>query len=145
MYRSNRSFNIPPPPGYLTFLKIIVQIPPYPGQNTVQMPHTMVHSGDQMPPSRGRFTGTKLTEGRRKSLQLSNKIFINITKLRNTVSVFTKNKSLVQSGGNRCYKVTECSAFLRHATYKAFYKKRSHLLRLLHHDHFTDMHHRSPY
>ena len=22
------------------------------------------------------------------------------------------NKSLVQSGGNRCYKVTECSAFL---------------------------------
>ena len=94
---------------HLTFLKIIIQIPPYPGQNAVQMPHTMVHSGDQMPPPRGRFTGTKLTEGRRKSLQLSNKIFINITKLRNTVSVFTKNKSLVQSGGNRCYKVTECS------------------------------------
>ena len=97
------------PPGHLNFLKIIVQIPPYPGQNAVQMPHTMVHSGDQMPPPRGRFTGTKLTEGRRKRLQLSNKIFINITKLRNTVSVFTKNKSLVQSGGNRCYKVTECS------------------------------------
>ena len=34
------------------------------------------------------------------------------------------------------------------ATYKAtyaFYKKISHLLRLLHHEHFTDMHHRSPY
>ena len=31
---------------------------------------------------------------------------------RNTVSVFTTNKILVQSGGNRCYKVTECSAFL---------------------------------
>ena len=31
MYRSNRSFNMPPPgqpPGHLTFLKIIVQIPP---------------------------------------------------------------------------------------------------------------------
>ena len=30
MYRSNRSFNIPPgqPPGHLTFLKIIVQNPP---------------------------------------------------------------------------------------------------------------------
>ena len=41
----------------------------------------------------------------------------------NAVSVFTTNKSLVQSGGNRCYKVTECSAFFRHATYKAFYKK----------------------
>ena len=103
------------PLGHLTFSKIIVQIPPYPGQNAVQMPHTMVHSGDQMPPPRGRFTGTKLTEGRRKSLQLSNKIFINITKLRNTVSVFTKNKSLVQSSGNRCYKVTEC---LKHSIKK---------------------------
>ena len=97
------------PPGHLTFLKIIVQIPPYPGQNAVQMPHTMVYSGDQMPPPRRRFTGTKLTEGRRKRLRLSNKTFINITKLTNTVSVFAKNKSLVQSGGNRCYKVTECS------------------------------------
>ena len=61
MYRSNRSFNIPPPrqpPGHLTFLKIIVQIPPYPGQNTVQMPPTRLHSGDQMPPPRGHFTGT---------------------------------------------------------------------------------------
>ena len=73
-----------PPPGQtprpLTFLKIIVQIPPYPGENAVQMPHTRVHSGDQMPPPRGHFTGTKMTEGQRKRLQLSNKIFINITK-----------------------------------------------------------------
>ena len=111
------------PPGNLTFLKIFVQIPPYPGQNPVQMPHTRVHSGDQMPPPRGHFTGTKMTEGWWKRLQLSNKIFINITKLRNSFSVFTTNKNLVQSGGNRCYKVTECSAFLHHATYKAFYKK----------------------
>ena len=74
------------PPGHLTFSKIIVQIPPYPGQNTVQMPHTRVHSGDQMPPPRGHFTGTKMTEGRRKCLriQLSSK-------------VFTTNKSLVQT------------------------------------------------
>ena len=68
------------PPGHLTFLKIIVQIPPYPGQNAVQMPHTRVHSGNQMPPPWGHFTGTKMTEERRKGLQLSNKIFINITK-----------------------------------------------------------------
>ena len=46
------------PPGHLTFLKIIVQIPTYPGQNAVQMPHTRVHSGDQMPPPREHFTGT---------------------------------------------------------------------------------------
>ena len=81
MYRSNQSFNMQPP-GHLTFLKIIVtvQIPLYPGQNAVQMPHTVVRSGDQMPPPRGRFTGTELTEEWRKRLQLSNKIFINITK-----------------------------------------------------------------
>ena len=41
------------PPGNLNFLKIFVQIPPYPGQNAVQMPHTRVHSDDQMPPQRG--------------------------------------------------------------------------------------------
>ena len=46
MYRSNRSFNIP------------LQFPPYPGKNVVQMPHTWVHSGDQMSRPRGHFTGT---------------------------------------------------------------------------------------
>ena len=61
-------------------MKIIVQISPYPGQNAVQMPHTGVHSGDQMPPPRGHLTGTKMTEGRRKHPQLSIKIFINVTK-----------------------------------------------------------------
>ena len=58
------------PPGHLTFLKIIVQIPPYPGQNAVQMPHTRVHSGDQIPPLWGHFTGTKMTEGWQNCLQL---------------------------------------------------------------------------
>ena len=60
MYRSNRSFNIPPgqPPGHWTFSKIIVQILPYLGQNAVQIPRTRVHTGDQMPPPRGHFTGT---------------------------------------------------------------------------------------
>ena len=73
MYRSN-PINIPP--GHFTFLKIVVQILPYPSQNAVQMPHTRVHSGDQMPPLRGHFTGTWMTEGRKTCLQLSNKIFI---------------------------------------------------------------------
>ena len=62
-----------------------------------------------------------MTEGRQKRLQLSTKIFVNTEnnshsiqqKLRNTVSVFTTNKSLLQRGGNRCYKVTQFSVFLR--------------------------------
>ena len=77
MYRSNRSVKIPPPeqpPGDLTFLKIIVQIPPSPSQNAVQMPHIRIPSSDQMPLTRGHFTGT---EGRKKRLQLWNKIVIN--------------------------------------------------------------------
>ena len=56
-------FQLPPPPRAtpraLDFsLRIIVQIPSYPGQNAVQMPHTRVHSGDQMPPPWRHFTGT---------------------------------------------------------------------------------------
>ena len=39
--------------------------------------HTRVHSGDQMPPPQGHFTGIWTTEGRQKRLQFSNKIFIN--------------------------------------------------------------------
>ena len=46
------------PPGHSTFLKIIVQISSYPGQNADQMPHTRVHSGVQMPPPQGHFRGT---------------------------------------------------------------------------------------
>ena len=64
----------------MTFLKIIVQIPLYPGQNAIEMPHTRVQSGDQMLPPRGHFTGTKMTEGRQKRLQLSNKFFMNVSK-----------------------------------------------------------------
>ena len=86
------------PPGHLTFLKIIVQIPPYPGQNAVQMPHTSVHSGDQMPPPGGHFTGTKMTERRETPSVVEQNLYKYKKKLRNSVSVFTTNKSLVQSG-----------------------------------------------
>ena len=84
MYRSNQSFNIPPgnPPSIWLFWKLFFKFLP----TRAKMPFTRVHSGDQMPPPRGHFTGTKMTEGRRKCLriQLSSK-------------VFTTNKSLVQT------------------------------------------------
>ena len=51
------------PPSIWLFWKLLFKFPHYPGQNAVQMPHTGVHSGDQMPPPRGHFTGTKMTEG----------------------------------------------------------------------------------
>ena len=51
------------PPEHLTFLKIIVQIPPLPGPKCRSNAPHWVHSGDQMPPPRGHFTGTKMTEG----------------------------------------------------------------------------------
>ena len=82
MYRSNRSFNMPPraTTRAFDFFENYCSNSPHPGQNAVQMPHTRVYSGNQMPPPWGHFTGTKMTEERRKRLQLSNKIFINITK-----------------------------------------------------------------
>ena len=82
MYRSNGSFNMPPPgnPRAFDFFENYCSNSPLPGLNAVQMPHTRFHSGDQMLPPRGHFTGTKMTERRWKRLQLSNKIFINITK-----------------------------------------------------------------
>ena len=70
-------------PGHLTFWKFKIHFgPPNPGQNAVQMPHTSVHSSDQMPLPRGHFTGSWQAhkwqkDDRTKSLQLSNKIFIN--------------------------------------------------------------------
>ena len=153
MYRSNRSFNNPPgqPPGHLTFSKIIVQIPSYPGQNAVQMPHTRVHSGDQMPPPRGPFTGTWITEGRQKRLQLSNKIFTNTANNSHSKtekhcyriyyerkSRAKRRKSLVQ--GHWMLSLSSC---VTQHTKRSINENPTGLL--LHHDHFTDMHHRSPY
>ena len=122
MYRSNRNFNTPLPratPGHLTFLKTVVQIPPYPGQNAVQMPHTRVikysRPGDisihrHINDRRTEETPSVVEQRLYNTANNSHSIY---QKLRSTLSVFTTNKSLVQSGGNRFYKVTECSAFLR--------------------------------
>ena len=61
MYRSNRSFNFPPPPGnppgISLFGKLLFKFPS-PSQNAIQIPHNRVHSSDQMPPPRGHFRGT---------------------------------------------------------------------------------------
>ena len=38
---------------------IIVQIPPLPKPKYCSMPHTKIHSGDQIPPPQGHFTGTR--------------------------------------------------------------------------------------
>ena len=43
------------PPGHLNFWKIFVQIPPFGGQQAVQMPRDRSIPGDQMPPPPGNF------------------------------------------------------------------------------------------
>ena len=78
MYQSNRSFNIPPPPGnppgmipgHLNFWKIS----PSPGQKGDQMPpppRKLHHNSAQRISS---FTGTWMKESRLRRLQLLNKI-----------------------------------------------------------------------
>ena len=44
-----------PPPGIWLFWKLLFKFPPNLGQNAVQMPHTRVHSGDQVIPTPGTF------------------------------------------------------------------------------------------
>ena len=84
LYRSNRSFNIlPPPPAtpprIWLFWKLSFKFPPTQAKIPFKCPrHTRVHSGDQTPPPQGHFTGIWMTEGRQKRLQFSNKIFKNI-------------------------------------------------------------------
>ena len=81
------------PPGHLTFLKIIVQIPPYSGQNAVQMPLTGVHSGDQNASTPGTFQRHK---NDRRTAETPSVVEQNLYKYnKNTVSVFTTNKKLV--------------------------------------------------
>ena len=68
------------PPGIWLFWKFLFKFPP----TRAKMPFNCPTLGSiqviKFPHPRGHFTGTKMTEGRRKRLQLSNKIFINITK-----------------------------------------------------------------
>ena len=82
MYRSNRSFNMPPratPPAF-DFFENYCSNSPLPGPKCrSNAPHWGPFRWSNAP-TRGHFTGTKMTEGRRKRLRLSNKIFINITK-----------------------------------------------------------------
>ena len=135
MFRSNPSFNIPPgnPPGIWLFWKLLFKFPATRAKMPFKCPTLGSIQVIKCPHPEDISQANKWQKDGRnaKRLQMSNKIFMNTAnnshsiyqKLRNTVSVFTTNKSLVQSGGNCCYKVTECSAFLRHSTYKAFYKK----------------------
>ena len=55
MYKSNRSFNIPPlatSRAAFEFVETFCSNPPSPGQKAVQMPHHRSISGDQMAPPR---------------------------------------------------------------------------------------------
>ena len=100
------------PPGISLFWKLLFKFP----ATRAKMPFKCPHPEDISQAHKWQKDGRNA-----KRLQMSNKIFINTAnnshsiyqKLRNTVSVFTTNKSLVQSGGKRCSKVTKCSAFLR--------------------------------
>ena len=83
MYWSNRSFNIPPPgqpPGHLTFLKLLLKFPSTRAKMPVKCPTLGSIPVIKCPHPGDISQAQKLTEGRRKRLQLSNKIFINITK-----------------------------------------------------------------
>ena len=145
MYRFNQNFNIPPLPGnpfgHLTFLKIIIQIPPYPGQNAVQIPYTRVHSGDQMPPL-GTFHRHKNDRGTAETPSVVEQNLYKYNKNWETLLAYLlRTKVSCKAAENAATRWLNAQLFfVCHATYEAFYKKNP-----TYHDHFTDMHHRSPY
>ena len=151
MYRSNRSFNMPSraTPRHLTFLKIIVQIPPYPGQNAAQMPHTRFHSGDQMPPTPGTFHRHKNDRRTAETPSAASVVEQNLSKynknLETLLAYLLQTKVSCKAAEIAATRSLNAQLFFVMQHTKRSIKKRSHLLRLLHYDHFTDMHHRSPY
>ena len=131
MYRSNRSFKIPPPPSpgqtprHLTFLKIIVQILPYPGQNAVQMPHTMVHSGDQMPPPRGTFHRHKTDRGTAETPSVVEQNLYKYNKNWETLLAYLlRTKFSCKAAEIAATRSLNAQLFfVCYATYKTYYKK----------------------
>ena len=90
MYQSNRGFNIPPPgqlPGHLTFLKIIVQIPPprakmlfkYPTRGSIRVTKCP-HPGDISQAHEWQKDGKNAFSCRTKSLQIQQIIRIQYNK-----------------------------------------------------------------
>ena len=109
------------PPGIWLFWKLLFKLPP----TWAKMPFTCLtlgsiqvikcpHPGDVSQAHKWQKDGRNALSCQNKSLyKYANNLHSIWQKLRNSVSVFTTNKSFMQSDGNRCYKVTECSAFLR--------------------------------
>ena len=127
MYRSNRSFNMPPPgnpPGIWLFWKLLFKFPP----TRAEMPFKCPTFGSIQVikcPHPGDISQAQKWQ---KSLQLSNKIFINITKTEKhslCLRIYYEQKSRAKRRKSLLQNNWMLS-FFRHATYKAFYKKRSH-------------------
>ena len=82
------------------------------------------------PHPREHFTGTKMTEGRRKRLQLSNKIFINITKT--LLAYLLRTKNSCKAAEIAATRSLNAQLFFVMQHTKRSIKKRSHLLRPFH-------------
>ena len=112
MYRSNRSFNIPPgnPPGIWLFWKFVFKFPPpqakipfkCPTQGSIRV-IKCAHPGDISQAHELQNDEKNAYSCRTKSLSIQQIIRIQYNKNWETLGVFTTNKTLVQSGGNRCY------------------------------------------
>ena len=145
MYRSNRSFNIPPPPGQTPgiwlFWKLSFKFAPTRDKMSFKCPTLgsiqvikCPRPGDISQAHKWQKDGRNAFSYRRKSHWEPLLAYLLRTKGSWKAAEIAATRSLNAQ-----------LFFVCHATYKAFYIKKSHLLRLLLHDHFTDMHHRSPY
>ena len=128
------------PPGIWLFWKLLFKFPPPRAKMLFKCPTLgSIRVIKCPPPPRGHFTGTWMTEGQKKCVQLSNKIFINTANNFEQNSRAKRQKSLLQGHWRLSF-----SSFVVQHTARSI--KKSHLLRLLHsihaiHDYFTDVHH----
>ena len=149
MYRSNRSFNMPPPgnpPGIWLFWKLLFKFPPIQAKMPFKCPTLgsiqvikCPHPGDISQAWKWQKDGGNAFSCRTKSFYKYNKNWETLLAylLRTKVSCKAAEIAATRSLNAQLF-------FVMHYI-KRYIKKRSHLLRLLHHDHFTDTHHRSPY
>ena len=143
MYRSHRSFNIGPPPpsnppGIWLFWKLLFKFPPSRTKMPFKCPTlgsiqviTCPHPGDISQAHKWKRDGRNAFSCQQIICSQYNKNWETLLAYLLRTTVLCKAAEI----------------FVCHATYKAFCKKKSHLLRLPHHDHFTDMHlinHRRP-
>ena len=148
MYRSNRSFNMPPPasPRAFDFFENYFSNSPLPGPKCrSNAPHWGPFRWSNAP-TPGTFHRHK---NDRRTAETPSVVEQNLYKYNKNwatlLAYLLRTKVSCKAAEIAATRSLNAELFFVRQHTKHSIKKRSDPLRLLHHDHFTNMHHRSPY